>query len=85
MFGNFLLERCFDLFFELIIIFSSISRKSSWENDDTIEDSLFVIDAVVDMSLESGSIVDEGLFSLCSVFDVVGTSNLACIRILWWL
>ena len=62
MFGNFLLERCFDLFFELIIVFSSIPRKSSWENDDTIEDSLFVIDAVVDMSLESGSIVDEGLF-----------------------
>ena len=66
-----MLERCFDLFFELIIIFSSISRKSSWENDDTIVDSSFVIDTVADVSLESGSIVGEGLFFLSMTEEVL--------------
>ena len=48
-------------------IFSSIFRKSSCENDDTIEDLSFVIDAVIDVSLESGSIVGEFFFYLLSM------------------
>ena len=73
------------------IVFSSIFRKSSCENDDTIVYSSFVVDVVADVSLESGSIVgDFFLFVIddgkrCFVFDVIGSSNMAFIRILWWL
>ena len=38
---------------------------SSCENDDTIADLSFVIDTVADVSLESGSIIDQSFFSFC--------------------
>ena len=46
---------------------SSIFRKSSWENNDTIVDSSFVIDAVANVSFESGSIVGEIFFFLLTI------------------
>ena len=70
---------------------SSIFRKSSWENNDTIVDSSFMIDAVINVSLESGNVIGEGFFIFvvddekrCSVFDVVGRSDVAFIRKLWY-
>ena len=49
-----------------------------------------MIDAVVDLSLESGSVVGEDFFLFvvddgkrCAGFDVVESSNVAFIRILW--
>ena len=62
MVDDFLLERYFELFLELIIVFSSMFKKSSCENDDSTVDSSFVIDTVADMSLESDSIVGEVFF-----------------------
>ena len=46
---------------------SSIFRKSSWENNDTIVDSSFMIDAVINVSLESGNVIGEGFFFLLSM------------------
>ena len=44
---------------------SSIFRKSSWENNDTIVDSSFMIDAVINVSLESGNVIGEGFYFCC--------------------
>ena len=64
---NFLLERCFDIYLELCIIFSDIFRKSSRKNDDTKVESSFVIDAVAVVSLRYVMYLVYGFFFLCSI------------------
>ena len=53
--------------FALILLFSIIFRKSSWENDDTRVESSFVIDAVADVSLVSVVCLDIDFFFLWSI------------------
>ena len=50
-----------------VLFCSNIFRKTSWEHDDTILESLFVIDAMVDVPLESVIFLIDGFFFLCLI------------------
>ena len=51
----------------VLLFFSNIFRKSSWENVDTIVDSSFVMNEVGDVSLESFMVEGECFFFLFSM------------------
>ena len=63
--------------------FSNIFRKSSWENDENMVESSFVIDAVADVSLESVIFLDDGFFFLLSVTGNDASFLMSCEALMW--
>ena len=77
-------EECFYIFLECrIVFFSNIFRKLSWENDEIIVESSFVIDAMANISLESVIYLGDSFFFLLSITGNVASFLMLHEALMW--
>ena len=67
----------------VVLLVSNIFRKIAWENDETIIESSFVIDAMDNVSLESVICLGNGFFFLLSITGNDASFSMSYEALMW--